>query len=268
MTSRLPLFPRIPHLSGSCGTPDDLWLPAAEETELWRRPLVVLEKRDGVNVAVGIDTDGMPVVELRGGFHTFAHGALEREAWLYVMQRQAAFQTLLGPDETVYGEWLKPRLGTPYSRLPDWCVLFALQRPNGGFVPFFELVARSRRLRLTVTEPLYVGRVRSLPQLRELLGPSQFGAPCMEGLVVEPVRPGPGPRFAKWVRAGFARRRPSLREVGLTNELDRQAMCRLDVRLVQTAPRRTLLRPRAARPPCDWRRSCQGAVFRSRYPRS
>ncbi len=228
MTGRLDNFPRIPHFPGSCGTTDDLWLAEIDQTALWQQPLVVLEKRDGINVALACEPSGNVTVELRGGFHTFARGDLAREVWLYASQRAAAYRTVLGPHEVLYGEWLKPRLTIAYTRLPDWLIVFALRKRDGSFVPFVELARRVGAVGLTVATPLHVGPVRGLRELKRWLGPSPLGAAQMEGLIVEPLQPGPGPRFAKWVRPGFVRRLPDV-ALQKCNRLSKHARCLHDV---------------------------------------
>jgi hypothetical protein len=170
-------------------------------------------------------------VALRGGFDSFADGALRQQVWFYVMQRAAAFDEVLAARETLYGEWLRPRLQIAYRRLPDWLVLFARATRTGQFAPFRQVHDDVQQVGLTVTQPLYVGRVQGLDELRRWLGPSPFGATTMEGLIVEPLRPGVGPRFAKWVAPGFRRRLPD-RQLRRCNRLRVDAPARLASSLI------------------------------------
>ncbi len=119
-----PSYPRTAHLP-PVGVPvrDDLVLSDAEAARLLADEVIVEEKLDGANVAVWLDTVGVPQAATRGG-----PGALDRANQLgplrgWIAAHGDELRSLLAPGDVLYGGWLWWRHAVAYDALPDWLVV-------------------------------------------------------------------------------------------------------------------------------------------------
>ncbi|MBI2375047.1 MAG: hypothetical protein HYV07_13705 [Deltaproteobacteria bacterium] len=192
-------FPRIPHFPGSNAGPDDLVLEASEARIYYETKAIVLEKLDGINVAIGRGRRGTLSASLRGVWSRESRARLTRTIGIYLELHRAELGALLGPHDTLYGEWLYHRLSVPYDRLEDDFVGIAL-RSHGELIPAEEAMARIEGAGLTPNRPVFRGRLRNPSHLRSLVGQSRFGRTRMEGLIVEIDHER---RWAKWVDAAY-----------------------------------------------------------------
>jgi len=195
-------FPRIPHLPGSHASHDDLVLSDDETRRFFARPVVVLEKLDGLNVTLDLDRQGRVHAALKSEWRPTLARGVGRALDIWVRQRERALQSLLD-DGTLYGEWLRHRVHVGYDALPDCFVGFAFWRRRGGFAPSSELSRRLRAHGITPVEPLFRGRLRQLSTLTSLVGRSRFGPSKMEGVIVEVDADASEHRFAKWVDPAY-----------------------------------------------------------------
>ncbi|MGH8906755.1 MAG: RNA ligase family protein [Egibacteraceae bacterium] len=206
MTAEPPPYPRIPHL---VPTPraqrDDLVVPAERCGGFLTGQVVVEEKLDGANVVLWVGEAGRIAVAGRGGA-----GAMDRAAQLgrlraWASQRADRLLPLLTDGWVLYGEWLWLAHSVRYERLPDLLVGLDLWSPKRGFASADE---RDRVLASTgiATPPRrFTGVLGSLDRLADLFGPSAFGAPQMEGLILRRERDGAVRDRAKLLAPGFTR---------------------------------------------------------------
>lgn len=207
-TSLPPPYPRIPHLfSSPAATRDDLVLSAPERQAFLKRPLRVEEKLDGASVSLWLDETGWPSAATRGG-----PGAVDRGRQLgplraWVARRADEIQAALGDGRVLYGEWLWVAHGVRYDRLPDWFVGLDLWSPTAGFAPVDERDIRLDEAGVVRPPVLHEGRLADELALDSLFGPSAYGAPAHEGLILRSLsREAALPRIAKVVAPGFRRR--------------------------------------------------------------
>lgn len=191
-------FPRIPHLPRSHASHDDLVLTDDDARRFLMKPVVVLEKLDGLNVTLDLDRRGRVHAALKSEWRPTLARGVGRALDIWVRQREDALRALLD-DGTLYGEWLRHRVHVGYDALPDCFVGFAFWRRHGGFSPSTDLARRLRAHGVTPVEPIFRGRLRDLRTLTSLVGRSRFGAAQMEGVIVEVDADPTEHRFAKWV---------------------------------------------------------------------
>ena len=197
-------FPRVPHLSGSGVGPGDLLLSPDFEARLFGRRLVVSEKLDGINVAVGVRADGRPLFEVRERWRDALGGGVVRALDLYLRQRERDLAAVLRPGWTLYGEWLWHRLTVTYDRLPDLFVVLAVVDRRGRCLPFAPARRTLERAGFATPPVVWRGRLAHRRALTAQVGRSRYGRGRMEGVVVElPGEPDPRRRFAKWVRPSY-----------------------------------------------------------------
>ncbi|HBP18827.1 MAG TPA: DNA ligase, partial [Planctomycetes bacterium] len=114
-------YPRTQHLQGSRLQPGDHDLAAVSLDELEGRPLVIEEKLDGANAAIGFDRQGELMLQSRG--HFLRGGRSERQFDLlktWAAARAHELRGVLGARYVVYGEWLYAKHTIFYDRLPHY----------------------------------------------------------------------------------------------------------------------------------------------------
>lgn len=207
MAAEPPTYPRVPHLPpGRGASRDDQVLSSAEAALFFAREVVVEEKLDGASVVLWLDDDGAVRSATRGGA-----GALDRAGQLgplraWTMERSDALRRLLDSGWALYGEWLWLAHGIPYRRLPDWLVALDLWHPSWGFASLEERDARLRAARLIGPPRMDRGILDSQARLDALMERSAYGDEPAEGAIVRLVEAESGPRMAKVLAPGYARR--------------------------------------------------------------
>lgn len=169
-------YPRTPHLEGSRFQPGDFDLAAVPLAELRGRRLVVEEKMDGSNAAIGFDGEGL-LLQSRG--HALTGGANERQfglfkSWAAAHQRE--FRDALGQRYAVYGEWLYAKHTIFYDALPHYFLEFdVLDRETGRFL---DTPSRQRLLAGLPLRPVRVVAEGEIGDPADLVGPSAFRTPA------------------------------------------------------------------------------------------
>lgn len=196
-------FPTVPHLVllGDVAIRDDKVLPAADRERLLAGPVVVEEKVDGQNLGLSV-VDGRLRAQARGDYVELggrAFGGLE--AWLAT--RGDLIARTLGDRYVLFGEWCTDVHSVEYGALPDWFIAFdVFDRHEGGFLASDLRDLFAATAGLAVVPRLAAGSF-TLDALVDLIGPSAFGAPRMEGIVVRAERGGLLRERAKIVRPDF-----------------------------------------------------------------
>jgi hypothetical protein len=111
---------------------------------------------------------------------------------------------LTPPIVVAYGEWLWRTHTIQYTALPDLLVVLDLATAGGRGVPLGERNAICSAAGLETPPVLTECTPRTLATLSALCGPSRWGAPRAEGLVLR-AEGGEGVRLAKYVCPGFRR---------------------------------------------------------------
>ncbi len=206
--SRVPKYPRVPHVSGdSNATSDDVVWDAGAGDPLAGVELVVEEKLDGANVSVWFD-DGVPSVGMRGGADTADRGGLRGRVRAWAAEHADRLRHVLGDELVLYGEWLLARHSVAYDALPGPLVgIDVLDRRDGSFLDTAARDAILHAAAVPLPPRVFAGQAASLAAVTELVGRSAFGASRAEGLIIRPLHPSPGvPRVTKFVDPAWRRR--------------------------------------------------------------
>jgi hypothetical protein len=163
------------------------------------------EKLDGANMSFAL-CDGRVEVATRGGPGAIDRGDHLGRARGWAAEHSDELRSLLADECILYGEWLLTRHGVSYDSLPDLLVGLDLFDPKGGWIPVHD---RDERLRQAgVATPPLLGEFDhvDLGVIDELVGPSTFGAPRVEGLIVRALDVRADvPRLAKRLAEGVPR---------------------------------------------------------------
>lgn len=178
-------YPRTPHLDGSRAQPGDEDLAIVRVADLEGLPLIVEEKLDGSNAAIGFDADGTLVLQSRG--HILTGGARERQFDLFkrwASSRRESLRQILGSRYLMYGEWLYARHTIAYDELPHYFLEFdILDRDTGMFL------STDRRRALLAGSPVQSVPVLArspVPAWEKLIGRSRCSSTeLMEGLYIK-----------------------------------------------------------------------------------
>lgn len=195
-------FPRIEHLPHSHAAADDLVLSHNEAAQFLSRPVLVFEKMDGINVAVGFHRSRGVVVQLKTMWRGVLNGAVESALCLYMMQREAALERLLGGGRVLYGEWLGHTLSVPYPQLDDFFHVFALRDAHGVLLPRGRLERAMQTVPLRLAQPTAQAVCGNLAGVRRHVRRSRWGHHRMEGVILESPS-ARGLRYAKWVEPSY-----------------------------------------------------------------
>jgi hypothetical protein len=176
--------------------------------------LVVEEKIDGTNVGIHFTSAGRMVLQCRG--HEITEGMHPQydlfKQWVSV--KRALFETMLEDRRILYGEWMYARHSVHYRALPHYLFEFDIFDKDRSC--FLDLKTRLQILEgsgLRTVPVIHYGAA-SKEKLRELIGPSAFGATFdhpvsgqsdnrMEGLYLRTEAEGVVTGRAKIVRPEF-----------------------------------------------------------------
>jgi hypothetical protein len=201
-----PAYPRVPHLAPGPGiTRDDLVLSQDARERLLGGSVYVEEKLDGANMSFAL-CDGRVEVATRGGPGAIDRGDHLGRARAWAAEHSDDLRSLLADGCILYGEWLLTRHGVGYDSLPDLLVGFDLFDPKGGWIPVHDRDERLHRAGVAVPHLLGEFDGVGLGAIDELMGPSTFGAPRVEGLIVRALDARADvPRLAKRMAEGVPR---------------------------------------------------------------
>jgi hypothetical protein len=202
-----PPYPRVPHLApGPGATRDDLILSREACERLLEGGVHIEEKLDGANISISVCAEGYLELATRGGAASTDRGGHLGRARAWAAERSDCLRELLVDGRILYGEWLLTRHGVGYQSLPDLFVGFDLHDPETGWVPDLERERRLRQAGLAQPHSFGVFEGIDLAEIDALMGPSVFGAPLIEGLIVRAVDADSGiPRLAKRLAEGAPR---------------------------------------------------------------
>jgi hypothetical protein len=164
------------------------------------------EKLDGANMSFAL-CDGRVEVATRGGPGAIDRGDHLGRARAWAAERSDDLHGLLADGCILYGEWLLTRHGVGYNSLPDLLVGLDLFDPRAaGWLAVHDRDERLRQAGVTVPPALGEFDRTDLSAVDDLIGPSAFGAPRMEGLIVRSLDArGDAPRLAKRMAADVPR---------------------------------------------------------------
>ncbi|MCA9649467.1 MAG: RNA ligase family protein [Myxococcales bacterium] len=180
-------YPRTRHLRGSRLQPGDEDLQAAPFAEIEGRPLVVEEKLDGANAAVGFDARGVPWLQSRG--HYLVGGYRERHFDLlktWAACHRDALWAVLGDRYLMYGEWLYAKHTVFYDRLPHYFMEFDVYDRQAE-----EFLSMPRRHALLAGAPVvsvpvvHEGTTPSIEALSARVAPSLYKGPRWPAVLLE-----------------------------------------------------------------------------------
>lgn len=177
MTLEIIKYPRTHHIEGSRVQPGDEDLESVPFSKIAGRYLVVEEKVDGSNCGISFTPKGKLLLQSRG--HYLAGGAREKHfalfktwAHTYVNELREALKDRF----IMYGEWLYAKHTLFYNHLPHYFMEFDIyDKVKEEF-----LSTESRRVILerlpfiTLVPVLFEGKMKSLQELKSLMGPSHF----------------------------------------------------------------------------------------------
>jgi hypothetical protein len=169
-------YPRTQHLEGSRLQPGDEDLAAVPFADLAGRHLVVEEKVDGANVAVGFDADGDLHLQSRG--HALRGGAAERQfdllkAW--ARRHEPALRAALGRRYLLYGEWAFAKHTVFYDALPHYLLEFDVHdRETGAWLSTPARRALLGGVPVAPVPVLAAGAFARLDALTALVRPSVY----------------------------------------------------------------------------------------------
>lgn len=170
-------YPRTYHLAGSGIQRSDEDLSIVPVRMLAGRHMVVEEKMDGANSAISFDDDGRLLLQSRGHFLT--GGPREKQFHFFktwANRYMSELRDVLGTRYIVYGEWLYAKHTVFYTSLPHYFMEFDVYDKHED-----EFLSTQRRTAFLVALPfivsvkvLYTGEVKSVQQLVDMIGPSNF----------------------------------------------------------------------------------------------
>lgn len=179
-------YPRTRHLEGSRLQPGDEDLAAVPFVEVAGAHLVVEEKVDGANVAVGFDRQGDLHLQSRG--HALRGGAAERQfdllkAW--ARRHEAALRAALGARYLLYGEWAFAKHTVFYDALPHYLLEFDVHdRERGEWLSTPRRRALLAGLPVAAVPVLAAGAFARLDDLTALVRPSLYKTPGWRAALV------------------------------------------------------------------------------------
>lgn len=201
-----PAYPRIPYLVGHPSRPsDDDVLSVRAREALLSSACIVEEKLDGANVCVWKDGDEIRAVG-RGGAGAMDRGGQLGRLRAWIADRDAELRAILAPPiAALYGEWLWRTHTVRYEQLPDLLIVIDVLGEDGAFSSVAFRDRACARARLPTPPRLFSGVPHTLSLLEGLSGPSRFGAPALEGLVVRTESADALVPRAKMLARGFRR---------------------------------------------------------------
>jgi hypothetical protein len=193
-------------LPGSRLGNDDLQVPKDELSLFLDRPVVVVEKLDGVALTIGLQDDVVDVT-MKPDWQTALGGAMFNSARRWVRAHDDLLAPLVADGRQLYAEWLHHRLVTRYSRLPAAVMVSGIRDRRGLLWGRAQVNAAARRQGLAASDPVFAGVIGSAARLRALVPKrSKFGDERPEGIIVEAQHNGSA-RWAKWVAPHYVQPR-------------------------------------------------------------
>jgi RNA ligase len=166
----------------------------------------VEEKLDGANISLAIGDNRQIEVASRGGPGAIDRGGHLGRACAWAAEHSDALHRLLADGRILYGEWLLTRHGVSYDSLPDLFVGFDLFEPKVGWISVHDRDERLHNAGLATPPVLGEFDNIDLAAVDALIGPSAFGAPGAEGVILRSVHARDDvPRLAKRLAAGVSR---------------------------------------------------------------
>ncbi|MEW5848320.1 MAG: RNA ligase family protein [Myxococcota bacterium] len=203
----IPPFPRIPHLPGSHAAADDLILDDEGVAHLFTSDLRVVEKLDGINVAVAL-LNKRVVIDVKPQWRKVLGGDVGRALGIYLRQREEGLRRLLEKGGVLYGEWLWHTVSMRHHGLPDTFVGFALRDGRGRMLPIDEARGRIEDAGFTASLMFWSGKLTSVRQVKELVRRrARQAGRDVEGVILEEATPR-NVRYAKWVEPAYQHMRP------------------------------------------------------------
>jgi hypothetical protein len=152
-------------------------LPAVlDQFDRWRRHIVVIsEKLDGANVAVGFDG---PLLSLQSRGHVLRGGPREKQfdlfkQWAYTHHDQLF--GVLGSRYMIFGEWLYAKHRIFYDALPDYFVEYDVYDKEEDVYLSTDLRKRLiGSLGLPAAPILHQGPFDKVSSFAKFIGPSHF----------------------------------------------------------------------------------------------
>jgi len=170
-------YPRTLHVEGSSLQTGD---PRKKIpfSELAGKHLVIEEKMDGSNSAVGLDIYGQLYLQSRG--HILLGGRRETQfdmlkSMMHPMRTQLA--EVLGGRYVMFGEWLYARHTIYYDKLPSYFMEFDVwDRQLEAFLvtPSRETLLAPLRRKIVAVRVIHDGPVESLDELKAMVSSSAF----------------------------------------------------------------------------------------------
>lgn len=112
-------YPRIPHVSGSRRTNDDVFVDGFPEGSFY-----VFEKLDGANVGISMTESGLKL-QNRGGYLENKRPHPQWDAFKnWVFSHYQEFDEMLSVGDIIFGEWLYAEHSVSYTKLPSHFVAF------------------------------------------------------------------------------------------------------------------------------------------------
>jgi len=165
----------------------------------------VEEKLDGANMSFAMPF-GPVEVATRGGPGAIDRGDHLGRARAWAAEHSDELHRLLADGSILYGEWLLTRHGVGYDSLPDLLVGLDLLHPETGWIPLHERNERLHQADIAAPQSLGEFDGLTLHAIDGLIGPSTFGAPRVEGLIVRALDVRANvPRVAKRLAEGVPR---------------------------------------------------------------
>ncbi|MFQ6091554.1 MAG: RNA ligase family protein [bacterium] len=198
-------YPRVPHIFGSKGTPNDKRLDEKTSIQFLKAPgLIIEEKVDGTNTAIHFADDGRFVLQCRG--HAITEGTHPQfdlfKSW--AQAKQPLFHSILGRRFIMYGEWMYAKHQIFYHKLPHYFLEFDIFDKESNC--FLDTDGRRRMLNNTsiCSVPiLHKGPLHNIDDLDRLIGQSRFSDCLAEGLYLKIEQSGKVIYRAKCVRRSF-----------------------------------------------------------------
>jgi hypothetical protein len=202
-----PPYPRIPHLApGQGATRDDLVLSTTAREKLLEGRVRIEEKLDGGNIGIAVCAEGSLQIASRGGPETNDRGGHLGRARAWAAARSDELHQLLSGGWILYGEWLLTRHSIRYDALPDLFVGFDLLDPTHGWASVHDRDVRLHEAGIASPPTFGEFYKTDLKTVDALIGPSGFGAPRIEGVIVRTLETcAEVPRIAKRLAEGVPR---------------------------------------------------------------
>lgn len=144
-------YPRIPHLPGSKGTEDDVFVKFPNTLRSFR----VYEKLDGANAGIIVDEQGIRVrgrsedMRPHPQWDAMKNWTYNKYQTLLTLREDNEFESVI-----IYGEWLYAKHTIYYDRLPDFFMVYDILA-DGTWLPQHEVAEVAQAHGLTLSPCIY-----------------------------------------------------------------------------------------------------------------